>query len=70
LNPADRALVTLYELEGWNITELSEVLGKPAGTIKSRLSRARGRMREAISKYLTNDVQLEKVKYALPQSES
>jgi RNA polymerase sigma-70 factor (ECF subfamily) len=70
LNPADRALVTLYELDGWSIPELSELLGKPTGTIKSRLSRARARMRGTISKYLTNDVQTEKVKYALPQSES
>jgi RNA polymerase sigma-70 factor (ECF subfamily) len=70
LSPDDRALMTLYELEGWSIPELSELTGKPTGTIKSRLSRARGRMREAISKYLTNDIQTEKVKYALPQSES
>ncbi len=69
LSPSDRALVTLFDLEGWSVTELAILEGKPVGTIKSRLSRARGKMRQTIARYLTNEVHVEK-EYALPQSES
>ncbi|HBC45504.1 MAG TPA: hypothetical protein DEO84_08340 [candidate division Zixibacteria bacterium] len=69
LSPADRALITLFEIEGWSIAELAALEGKPVGTIKSRLSRARNKMRQTIAGYLSNEVQPEK-EYALPQSES
>ncbi len=55
LSPADKTLVILYELEGWNITELARIYGKPEGTIKSRLSRARRKMREKLLSYLPRD---------------
>ena len=48
INPEDRALVTLFELEGWTINELAELFGSKEGAVKVRLSRARGKMREAI----------------------
>lgn len=69
LSPADHALITLFEIEGWSIAELAALEGKPVGTIKSRLSRARNKMRQMIAGYLSNEVQPEK-EYALPQSES
>jgi RNA polymerase sigma-70 factor (ECF subfamily) len=51
LTPAERALVTLFELEGWSIAELAKLYGASEGTIKVRLSRARRRMRAALIKH-------------------
>jgi RNA polymerase sigma-70 factor (ECF subfamily) len=48
--PEERALVILFEMEGWTISELARLFGKNEGTIKVRLSRARRKMREAIVK--------------------
>ncbi len=52
LTPYDRALVTLYELHGWPIGQLSEVTGKSEGNLKVRLSRARSVMRRTLAAYL------------------
>lgn len=72
LGPEDRALVMLFELEGWTVAELAAGLNKPEGTIKSRLSRARRKMRKVIEKHLPPD-QPEpltgKAGYALPQDQ-
>jgi len=74
LKPEDRALITLFELEGWTIQELARLNHRPAGTIKARLARARTRMRKAIEKHLPAE-STKPVKegsgaeYALPQSE-
>ncbi|MDD3731460.1 MAG: RNA polymerase sigma factor [candidate division Zixibacteria bacterium] len=51
LRPEEKALIVLFEIEGWTITELAELEDKPEGTIKARLSRARKKMRRAILKY-------------------
>jgi RNA polymerase sigma-70 factor (ECF subfamily) len=53
LSPDDKALVTLFELEGWSIGELARMHGIPEGTVKSRLSRARTKMRKGISGHLS-----------------
>ncbi len=50
VTPEERALVTLFEMEGWTIAELATLLGKKEGAVKVRLSRARRKMREAIVK--------------------
>ncbi len=44
LSLADQRVVTLSVLEGFSERESAEVLGVPAGTVKSRLSRARARL--------------------------
>jgi len=48
LNPDQRSLVALHDMEGYSLPELSEMLNVPIGTIKSRLHRARSKLRELI----------------------
>ena len=68
LSPEDKALVTLYELEGWSIDEVAKMEKKPEGTIKSRLFRARRRMRDAIAENLPRiKKNNEESEYELPQ---
>jgi RNA polymerase sigma-70 factor (ECF subfamily) len=64
----EKAMIILFEIEDWSVAELAEMYGKPVGTIKSRLSRARRKMREELKKYLTES-NLKKVEeeYALPR---
>jgi RNA polymerase sigma-70 factor (ECF subfamily) len=52
LPPEDRALIVLFEIEGWSIVELARLKGKPEGTIKARLSRARAKMRHTLLGHL------------------
>ena len=73
LSARERALVVLFELEGWSITELAEMIGRSEGTVKSRLSRSRRKMREEILKYLGhNETEKTKVEaeYALRGSKT
>lgn len=44
---ADQRVIALCVLEGLSEREAAEVLGVPAGTVKSRLSRAKERLRRA-----------------------
>jgi RNA polymerase sigma-70 factor (ECF subfamily) len=73
LKPEDRAIVLLFEIEGWTIAELSDMFSKPEGTIKARLARARGKMRLALERRLpkqeTNSTASEE-RYALQRSDS
>ena len=55
LSHKDRALVTMYELEGWPLDEISQISGKSTGSLKTRLSRARARMRQALIRYYANE---------------
>lgn len=48
LKTDERALITLFDLEGWSVGDLAESYGRPPGTIKARLSRARARMRREL----------------------
>ncbi len=44
LPPEDRLLVYLKDGEGERVERLAEMVGKPTGTVKSRLARARARL--------------------------
>ena len=46
LNPEQQALISLHDMEGYSLPELSEILEQPLGTLKSRLHRARKTLRE------------------------
>lgn len=43
-----RAAVILVDLQGFDYAEAAQAIGKPLGTIKSRLARARMRMRDCL----------------------
>lgn len=48
LNTDERVVLTLRDLEERSYEEISEILNLPAGTVKSRLFRARERLREKL----------------------
>lgn len=43
-----RLAVTLYYYDGLSVGEIAQVLGAPQGTVKSRLSRGRDKLRERL----------------------
>jgi RNA polymerase sigma factor (sigma-70 family) len=43
-----RAVVVLVDIQGMDYGEAAEVIGKPVGTVKSRLARARMRLRDCL----------------------
>lgn len=43
-----RAVVALVDIQGMDYTEAAQVVGTPLGTVKSRLARARMRMRDCL----------------------
>ena len=45
LNPEQRAVVVMHDVEGYSLEELEPLLEAPLGTLKSRLHRARQRLR-------------------------
>ena len=53
LTAEERALVVLHELEDYGVAEIARIWGAKEGTIKSRLSRARDKMRQTISRSRT-----------------
>lgn len=47
--PAEfRVVVSLVDVQGMDYAEVSQVIQKPLGTVKSRLARARGRLRDCL----------------------
>ena len=48
LDSDQRSLMAMFYLEGLSVAEISRVLDIPAGTVKSRLFHARGKLRAAL----------------------
>lgn len=48
LRPEELSVVSLFVFEGFSYAEISRALSIPEGTVRSRLSRARGRLRNQI----------------------
>jgi RNA polymerase sigma-70 factor (ECF subfamily) len=48
LEEPQRAIIVLRDIEGMNYTEIADVLNVELGTVRSRLSRARGYLREIL----------------------
>jgi RNA polymerase sigma-70 factor (ECF subfamily) len=50
-----REALTLHHLQNLDVKQIAEVLGIPEGTVKSRLGRARQRLREALREWLDEE---------------
>lgn len=48
LSEDHRVLLTLHDIEGYRLVELEKILDVPVGTLKSRIHRARARMRKML----------------------
>jgi RNA polymerase sigma-70 factor (ECF subfamily) len=51
LAPEHRAVILLRDIEGLSYEEISQVTGVAAGTVKSRLARARGKVRKRLGNF-------------------
>lgn len=49
LSSIQRAVVTLHDINGYTLPELSEIMGTPLGTLKSHLHRARNILKKQIA---------------------
>ena len=49
LSDEHRTIVLLHDTEGYKLAEIQDLIGIPVGTVKSRLHRARARLREILS---------------------
>jgi RNA polymerase sigma-70 factor (ECF subfamily) len=54
LSDEHRLVVLLHDAEGYKLNEIQELTGTPIGTLKSRLHRARARLREILDSDGTN----------------
>lgn len=52
LDPESRAIVVMRDIDGLSYQQISEALSVPDGTVKSRLSRARGAMKGVLTKFM------------------
>jgi RNA polymerase sigma-70 factor (ECF subfamily) len=48
LSDDHRLVVLLHDVEGYKLAEIQDITGDPIGTLKSRLHRARSRLRELL----------------------
>ena len=55
LPPNFREVLVLRELEGMSYREIADITGMPAGTVMSSLSRARGRLRQALTAIMNGE---------------
>lgn len=53
---AYRVPLVLRDIEEWSYEEIAHATGCPEGTVKSRVSRARARLKEALAPYVTGGV--------------
>lgn len=51
IDPADRALVMLFETEGWSSGELGQLLGVSEAATRVRLCRIRAKMRKSLARH-------------------
>lgn len=58
LPPLQREALILFEYEGLALNEIANMVGSDVGAVKSRLYRARERLRNALRPYLTNSREL------------
>ncbi|RMF39530.1 MAG: sigma-70 family RNA polymerase sigma factor [Anaerolineae bacterium] len=51
LPPVFRTVAVLVDVQGMDYEEAAHIIGKPLGTVKSRLSRARARLRNCLQQF-------------------
>jgi RNA polymerase sigma-70 factor (ECF subfamily) len=56
LAPDHRTVVVMKEFDGLRYEEIGAILGVPVGTVRSRLHRARGELREQLRSLVEDDV--------------
>ena len=60
LKPDEQTIISLFHLEEMGIREVSEIVGKPEGTVKSDLFRIRKKLKDLLQAQLgTNDQPLQ-----------
>ena len=55
IEPAQRAVIQLIDLDGMSVQEASEALGIPVGTVKSRAARGRESLKIVLTKILSKN---------------
>jgi RNA polymerase sigma-70 factor (ECF subfamily) len=58
LPPLQREALVLFEYEGMALSEIASMIGTDVGAVKSRLHRARERLRNTLRPYLNNNREL------------
>ena len=53
LSHEHRSIIVLRDIEGFSYNEIADVLGISMGTVKSRLARARGDLKQSLMRYLS-----------------
>ncbi len=48
LKPELRTVITLYYVDGYSVRDIAESLGLPTGTVKTRMSSARKRLKQTL----------------------
>lgn len=56
LGEEHRVLLSMHDIEGYTLTELSAIVTAPLGTLKSRLHRARAKLRELLATERISDL--------------
>lgn len=51
LSPEFKVVVVLVDIQGYDYQEVSDVIVRPLGTVKSRLARARAKLRQCLQRY-------------------
>ena len=51
LSPEFRTVVVLVDIQGYDYQDVSDVIDRPLGTVKSRLARARAKLRECLQRF-------------------
>ncbi len=57
LSLEQRSLIAMHDMEGYSLPELAAMLETPLGTLKSRLHRARARLRAQLSQGSVDDLE-------------
>lgn len=57
LSEDHRRVLALHDVEGYTLEEMQEMIDCPIGTLKSRLHRARSRLRDLLAESATDDME-------------